>query len=57
MLSNTFSKVHVIDLPVFKPNEYLWKHHLRDGEEKWECYSRIIREIMAKEGDLVLSES
>ena len=57
MLTNTFSSVHVIDLPVFKPNDYLWEHHLKDGEEKWECYCRIIRELMAKEGQLVLSDS
>ena len=22
-------------LPVFKPNEYFWKNHQQEGEEKW----------------------
>ena len=47
----------MIDLPVFKPNEYLWKHHLREGEEKWACYMRVIRDLMAKEGNLTLSDT
>ena len=36
--------VKVDFLPVFKPNEYFWKHHWREGkEEKWEAYARAVR--------------
>jgi hypothetical protein len=53
---NPFSLCWVQELPVFKPNDYFFKHHLRDGEEKWECYSRIIREIMSKNLGIRLSD-
>ena len=23
------------ELPIFRPNEYFWKNHVREGEEKW----------------------
>ena len=32
-------------LPVFMPNDYFWQHHQRQGEEKWETYARVVREI------------
>lgn len=37
------------EYPVFKPNEYFWKHHWneRSGEKKWEAYARVIRNLMA----------
>jgi len=42
-------------LPTFKPNEWFFKHHQKEGEEQWETYARVIREIMAEEGQLLLS--
>ena len=36
--------------PVFKPNDYFFKHHWSEssGEQKWELFARVIRsEIMA----------
>ena len=34
------------------PNEYFWANHWRkdQGEEQWECYARVIREIMCEHG-------
>jgi hypothetical protein len=35
---------HVIELPVFTPNEYFWKHFWNEGkEEKWEAFARVVR--------------
>ena len=34
--------------PVFKPNDYFWAHHLKPGEEKMDCYARVIRAIIAE---------
>ena len=45
-----YNKITVDELPVFKPNEFFWKNHLKEGEEKWKCYARVIREIMIKHG-------
>jgi len=44
------------EFPVFRPNEYFFKHHQQEGEEKWETYARVIREIMSKHSGLQLSE-
>lgn len=51
-------RVKVDYLPVFKPNEFFWEHHWKkdSGEEKWEAFARVTREIMAKEGGFGLSE-
>lgn len=46
----------VKELPVFKPNEYFFKHHLKEGEEKWLCYTRTIRQIMSETSGLPLSD-
>ena len=43
-------------LPTFEPNEYFFKHHQREGEEEWECYARVIRQIIAKYSGLKLSD-
>jgi hypothetical protein len=41
-------KQQVIELPVFEPNDYFWKHHWQEGkEEKWEAFARVVRQIMA----------
>ena len=45
----------VKQLPVFMPNDYFWQHHQRQGEEKWETYARVVREIMAEAGDFKIS--
>ena len=39
------------ELPTFEPNDYFFKNHQKEGEDKWETYARIMREIMAKEGN------
>ena len=51
-----FSTISVVDLPVFTPNDFFFKHHQKEGEEKWETYSRVIRLIMSEEGNLKLSD-
>ena len=49
--------LRVIELPVFAPNEYFWKHHWQQGkEEKWEAFARVTRQIMAEVGGFKLSD-
>lgn len=39
-------------MPAFKPNEYFWTQHWREGrEEKWEAFARAVRQIMCDHGD------
>ena len=51
-----FSTVTKIELPIFRPNEFFWENHQREGEEKWQTFARCTRDIMAKEGNLGTSE-
>ena len=48
IMLNFWCSMTLVELPDFKPNEYFWKHHLKEGEEKWECFARCTKEIMAK---------
>lgn len=45
-----FSWTETITLPIFTPNEYFFSHHQEVGEEKWQTYARVVREIMAEVG-------
>ena len=38
--------VDLYEMPIFRPNEYFWDHHQIEGEEKWETYARVIRDII-----------
>ena len=46
--ANPFSSFTKLELPVFRPNDYFFEHHQREGEEKWETYARVIRDIMSE---------
>jgi hypothetical protein len=45
--STPFSTVTKIELPIFRPNEFFWENHQREGEEKWQTYARVIRQLMS----------
>jgi hypothetical protein len=34
--------------PVFKPNDYFWKHHWDGKEPKWEAYARVAKQIITE---------
>jgi hypothetical protein len=51
-----FGSVVIQQLPNFEPNEYFWKHHLKEGEEKWEAFARVVRYEMAQVGNMKLSD-
>ena len=44
-----FGKILHKRYPVFKPNQYFWDHHQREGEKQAITYMRVIREIILKE--------
>lgn len=39
---------HVIELPIFYPNDYLYETHKDKGTEKWEIYAWAIRDALSK---------
>lgn len=43
-----YSSVTCIEMPIFKPNDYFFEHHQQEGEEKWETYARVVRELMGE---------
>lgn len=43
-------------LPIFEPNEYFFSKHQQEGEEKWQTYARVIRDIMSKHGNIKKSD-
>lgn len=44
------------EYPVFSPNNYFFDNHQKEGEEKWETYARVIRDIIAEQSGLIKSE-
>jgi len=55
--ANLYTYLSIKELPVFEPNDYFFKNHQKENEEKWETYARVLREIMAKEGGYALSDN
>ena len=49
---NPYSTGSLNIYPVFKPNEYFWANYLQPGEEKMNCYARVIRTIIAEACDI-----
>jgi len=56
MACNPYCSIKVMELPDFFPNEYFWANHSVEGEEQWQTYARVIRDIMAKKGGYKLSD-
>ena len=48
--THPFNVVKQKIFPVFKPNDYFWKHHWDGKEEKGKLYMNTIRKIMMKYG-------
>ena len=47
-----------LEMPVFEPNEYFWKHHWdgKDPETKWIVFADAVRAVMAECAGLELSD-
>ena len=52
MLNCGTYKCEVSVLPPFKPNDYLFSKHGKEGQEKWEVFAEAVRDVMAKQGNL-----
>jgi len=35
-------------LPDFEPNEYMFKTHKKEGNERWEVFAWAVRDLMGK---------
>ena len=45
-------KMYLCELPVIKPTEYMWKNYSDLGNEKWEIFAEVTRNIMCEIGGL-----
>ena len=50
------SYIQSYDMPIFRPNEFFWKNHQREGEQQWQTYARVIRDIIAEAGGFEKTE-
>lgn len=53
---NLWIKVTVKRFPVFVPNDYFFDKFQQEGEEKWQTYARVIRDIMSEHTGLKKSD-
>ena len=57
LLSQLFNKIEVIQLPVFAPNDYLFKTHKKTDQEDWQVYAEAVRQCMSDVSGLPTSET
>ena len=55
-VTSTVKRIKIVKLPTFKPNEFFFNRYGMSGEEKWETYARVVREIMAENSHLKMSD-
>ena len=51
MLFGQGKTLNIHCFPVFIPNEYFWKNHMKENEKKVDTYMRVMREIMIDNSD------
>ena len=56
---NVLTWSECLEMPVFAPNDYFWKHHWdgKDPEARWEVFANAVREAMAECGGYKLSDA
>ena len=56
--SQPLMQLHLKEYPTFVPNEYFWRNHWdqKSGEERWEAYARVMREVIAYGHDFTVSD-
>ena len=45
-------KIYLCELPVIKPTDYMWDNYSNLGNEKWEIFAEVSRNIMCEIGGL-----
>ena len=55
-LTELYVQTEFIELPIITPNEYMFNHFSSYGNEKWEIYAEVARDIMYTIGDFKKSD-
>ena len=53
---NPWATSEIIELLVLNLNDYYYKNHMKEGEEKYQTFFCVIRSIMSENLNLKLSE-
>ena len=53
---HSIETLYIIELPVVKPTEYMYKTYGHLGKEKWEVFAEVVRKIYAELGHLEESD-
>ena len=56
VIQNIFCILELYEMPIFRPNEYFWEHHQKEGEEKWQTYARVIRDIISENSGIPIAK-
>ena len=51
-LSHLWHNIEVMELPIFSPNDFMFKNNGNPKCEKWEIYANTTKSIMSEVGDL-----
>ena len=46
MSYNLFITLETNEMPIFRPNDFFFANHQREGEEKWQTFARVVRDII-----------
>ena len=49
---HSIESLYLIDLPVIRPTEYMYKTYGHLGKENWEIYAEVVRKIYSELGNL-----
>ena len=49
---HSVESLYLIELPVIRPTEFMYKNYGHFGKEKWEVFAEVVRKIYAKLGNL-----
>ena len=49
-LTKLYNTAQYFELPIMKPNDYMYQNYSSYGKDKWEIYAEVVREIMCTLG-------
>ena len=49
---HTFATLYLIEMPIIKPTEFMFKNYSHLGKEKWEVFAEVTRKIYSEIGNL-----
>lgn len=51
-----FCTVTIYEMPTFRPNDFFWETHCKEGDSRWKVFATTIREIIHEGGGIPYAE-